>query len=307
MSNLSPRMSRRRFAEGLAVAAGGLGVGAGTRPSPVAAAEAPAASSPSAAAKPRRFELGTVTYNFGRAMDLDTLITTCEKTGFKAVELRSTHKHGVEPDITKEQRAAVRQRFTRTKVKLFGLGSACEFHSPDAEVVKQNIALAERFVELAADVGAVGVKVRPNGLPKQGPTEPTVKQIGHALQEVGDAGQKHGIEIWVEVHGPGTADPSVMRAIMDACGHPNVGVTWNSNPQDVKDGSIRQNFDLLKALIRCVHIHDLYDSYPYRELFTLLRDIGYDRYTEAEAPETTDPLRVMRYYRAMWELQSSPA
>ncbi|MFQ5740782.1 MAG: sugar phosphate isomerase/epimerase, partial [Acidobacteriota bacterium] len=80
----------------------------------------------------RLFELGTVTYNLGRNWGLDRLIEICEETNFKAVELRTTHAHGVEPTLSKRQRAAVRRRFQKTPVQLAGLGTVCEFHSPDA-------------------------------------------------------------------------------------------------------------------------------------------------------------------------------
>ncbi|MEX2213963.1 MAG: TIM barrel protein [Phycisphaeraceae bacterium] len=266
----------------------------------------PAAGKAIAAIKPARlFEVGTVTYNLGKAMDVDTLIATCEKGGFKAVELRSTHAHGVEPDISKEQRKAVRDRFTKTKVKLFDLGSACEYHSEKADVVKQNIELSRKFIELAADVGAVGVKVRPNGLPKSVPVEATLKQIGHALQEVGKHAEKHKVEIHVEVHGTGTSHPPHMKTIMDVCAHPAVGVTWNSNDTDVKDGSIAEYFRMLAPHIMNVHMRDLYVNYPFVELFTLLKSINYNRYTLAEIPESSDPLRVMQYYRKTWELLSA--
>ena len=46
------------------------------------------------------------------------------------------------------------------------------------------------------------------------------------------------------------------------------------------------SFDLLKPWIRSCHINDLENdakgTYPYRELFKLLRGIGYDRYTMCE-------------------------
>ena len=59
--------------------------------------------------------------------------------------------------------------------------------------------------------------------------------------------------------------------------------------------------ELLQRWIRSVHITDLYnDAYPWRELFTCLRGIGYDRYTLAEIPGSPDPERVMRYYHALW-------
>lgn len=42
--------------------------------------------------------LGAVTYNVLRDWDVETIITKLEETGgFEAVELRTTHKHGVEP------------------------------------------------------------------------------------------------------------------------------------------------------------------------------------------------------------------
>ena len=44
-------------------------------------------------------KLGLVTYMVGAQMDLDTLIGVCEKAGIGAVELRTTHKHGVEPSL----------------------------------------------------------------------------------------------------------------------------------------------------------------------------------------------------------------
>lgn len=257
----------------------------------------------------RLFELGTVTYNIAKDWDLETLIEKCEKLQLKAVELRTTHKHGVEPDISKERRAEVRKRFENTPVQLFGLGSACEFHSPDAEVVKRNIALTKQFVKLAHDLGATGVKVRPNGLAtKEGiPVETTLKQIGLALQECGQEAQSFGVEIWLEVHGRDTAHPPHVRKIMDYCAHPSVGVTWNSNPQDrSEDGSIREYYKLLEPFIRCVHINELWSDYPYRELFTLLRKSGYDRFTMAEIQDNPDPERFMRYYRALWDELSKP-
>jgi len=35
-------------------------------------------------------------------------------------------------------------------------------------------------------------------------------------------------------------------------------------------------------------------------LFGLMKAAGYNRYCLAEIPETSDPLRLMRYYRALW-------
>jgi len=299
------RVNRRGFLTRTTAVAAGIAAGSGVQAARAAEAVAPAAATGAAPANARKFQVGTVTYNLGNKMKLDDLIAACEKSGFMAVELRTTHAHGVEPSMDAGQRKAVRDRFAKSKVKLFGLGSVCEFHSEKAEVVKANIETCKQFIELAADVGAVGVKVRPNGLPKSVPVEDTLKQIGHALQECGKHAEKHKVEIHVEVHGGGSSHPPHMRTMMDVAAHPLVGVTWNSNDTDLKDGKITEYFHLLAKYIKNVHMRDLFVNYPFSELFTLLKSIGYDRYTLAEVPESSDPVRVMQYYRKLWDVLSA--
>ncbi|KPL08583.1 xylose isomerase [candidate division BRC1 bacterium SM23_51] len=247
-----------------------------------------------------------VTYNMARNMDLPTLIKTCKASGFEGVELRTTHKHGVEPTLSADARREVRKRFDNAGVVLWGLGTTCEFHSPDPAEVRKQIKICADFCQLAQDTGARGVKVRPNRLPKGIPVEKTLEQIGKSLVECGKIAADQGVEIWVEVHGSGTSHPPHMRTMMDHCGHPKVGVCWNSNPGDVKDGSVREYFALLRRNLLSCHITELHNErYPYRELFTLMRTTGYDRFTLAEIPESSDPVRVLKYYRALWLALSS--
>jgi hypothetical protein len=108
------------------------------------------------------------------------------------------------------------------------------------------------------------------------------------------------VEVWLEVHGRDTQHPPRIRAILDHCGHPSVGACWNSNMTDLKDGRVQPYFDLLKGDLRSCHITELWSDYPWRDLFSGLREIGYDRYTLAEIPESAEPERLMRYYRALW-------
>lgn len=257
--------------------------------------------------KAKVMHLGLVTYNTARDWDLDTLLRVCREAGLEGVEFRTTHRHGVEPTLTKDERARIRDRCAETGLKQISLGTVCEFHDPDRTIVQRNIDICRDFVELAQDIGAKGVKVRPNALPKNVPVEKTIEQIGKALQVCGRIGSDHGVEIWMEVHGSGTSLPTNARKIMDACGHPNVGVTWNSNATDVKDGSVREAFKLLKPFIRCCHITDLWNDYPWRELFGLLRASGYTGFTLCEvgtALPSEAGVPFFRCYRALWrELQ----
>ena len=249
------------------------------------------------------FRLGIVTYNIAAAWDVPTILRVCRAVGLSPVELRTTHKHGVEPSLSAAARREVRQRFADAGIEIWGCGSVCEFHSPDKAVVQRQIETCKQFIQLAADIGGKGVKVRPNDLPQGVPVERTLEQIGRSLGKCGRAANDAGVEIWLEVHGRGTAHPPHCATIMRQANHPRVGVTWNSNPQDVVKGSVSEYFKLLRPWIRSCHINELHSGYPYRELFRLFRETGYDRVTLAEIqgmPNVADGERLMRYYKALW-------
>jgi sugar phosphate isomerase/epimerase len=263
---------------------------------------------PSHAGSARKFRLGLVTYNIAASWDLATLLRICGTVGLSPVELRTTHRHGVEPSLGKSERREVRQRFHDAGLEIWGCGTTCEFQDPDSAVVRRNIETCKQFVDLVADLGGRGVKVRPNGLPRGVPVERTLEQIGKALVPCGQAAASAGMEIWVEVHGPGTSHPPYTRRIMEACGQANVGLTWNSNPTDIKNGSVAEYFRLLRPWVRSCHINELYrdalGKYPYRELFRLFRETSYDRVTLIEVgramPDPASAEELLRYYKALW-------
>jgi len=249
-------------------------------------------------------KLGLVTYNLAKDWDVPTIIANCEATGFEGVELRTTHAHGVEVTLSARERQTVRKRFEDSKVALCGLGSAFEYHAVEEAEVRRNIEGTKEYVKLAADVGAPGVKVRPNGVQTEAgiPLAKTLEQIGLALRECAAFAQDYGVQIRLEVHGHVTSHVPHIQTIVDVADHDNLFVCWNSNPGEVEKGSIQAHFDLVKDRIGLVHLRDLYDrEYPWRELFRGLRSVGYQGFCCAEIAESSDPLRVMRYYRALWE------
>lgn len=261
-----------------------------------AAASATAAST--AAGRPR---LGLVTYNLAKDWDIATIIKNCEAAKFEGVELRTTHAHKVEVNLTQAQREEVRRRFQDSRVQLMGLGSAFDYHTPDAAKLRRDIEATKEYIVLAHDVGASGVKVRPNGLPREVPVEKTLEQIGRALRELGAFADGYGQQIRLEVHGAGTAQLPHIRRILDVADHPNVGVCWNSNQTDLDGQGFDYNFDLVKHKLFTVHLRDLFlEEYPFRRLFERLNEIGFAGFCLAEIPESADPVRVMKYFRALF-------
>jgi sugar phosphate isomerase/epimerase len=283
------KTTRRNFIRSAAVSAAVLGCA----PSAIAAS--------SGSSRRSAMKLGTVTYNLAKDWDVETLIKNCEEAQFEGVELRTTHAHKVEVNLTKQERETVRKRFQDSKVQLMGLGSAFDYHTPDAAKLKGDIEATKEYIILAHDVGATGVKVRPNGLPKEVPVEKTLAQIGRSLREIGEFGEGHGVAIRLEVHGQGTSLLPNIKKIMDTANHANVGVCWNSNPTDLDGEGFDYNFNLVKDKIFAVHMRDLYlEDYPFRRLMTRLNEIRFTGFCLAEIPPSADPVRLMKYYRGLW-------
>jgi sugar phosphate isomerase/epimerase len=282
-------MRRREFLSGLALAPALVSLQTSPKPAP-----RPAFG--------RGLKLGTVTYNIAKDWDIPTIIKNLTEAQFEAVELRTTHKHGVEITLSPAARAEVRKQFEGSPIKIGGLGTICEFHSPDSVVVRKNIDETKEWVKLAQDIGSPSVKVRPNGIPKTVPEEKTLEQIGKSLAECGAFAKDHGIVIQLEVHGDESSRVPRIRKIFDYGGnHSNVRACWNSNQTDLLDGGFDANFKLLKTQIGQVHMRDLsLEEYPWRKLIGGLAEMKFDGYCFAEIPESTDPLRVLKYFRALF-------
>ena len=257
--------------------------------------------SPSFIQRPPQMKLGLVTYNIAKDWEVATVIKKCTEAKFQGVELRTTHKHGVEVAMNKSQRAEVKKRFADSPVELMGLGSAFDYHTPDPAKLRADIAATKEYIVLAQDVGATGIKVRPNALPPEVPKEKTLEQIGRSLREVGEFAAGHGVQIRLEVHGKETSLLPNIKTIMDVADQKQVGVCWNSNQTDLEGQGFDYNFNLVKAKIFTVHMRDLYlDEYPFRKLLAGLNQSGFTGYCLAEISESPDPVRVLKYFRSLW-------
>ncbi len=247
---------------------------------------------------------GLVTYQWGKDLDLPSLIDTCEKSGLTGVELRTEHRHAVEPSLSKAERDDVRKRFEASAVELVGYGSNAQFHEADPEKVKANIELTKQYIQLMHDCGGSGVKVKPNGFVKDVPHEKTIEQIGKSLNEVAEYGEKYGQQIRVEVHGAETQELPVIKAIFDIATHPNVAVCWNSNSEDLKGDGLKHNFDLVKDRFGAtVHVRELtINDYPYDDLFRLFKEAKYTGWILLEArTEPKDKIAALIEQRQVFE------
>jgi len=246
-------------------------------------------------------KLGVMTYTLAENWDIETIIKNLTETGYQSVELRTTHAHGVEVTLSPEERAEVKKRFEDSALEEISLASAFQYHFPDQDELKANIEGTKEYTLLAQDIGAKSIRVFPNALPDGVPEEKTLEQIGKALAEVGEFGYEHGVKIKVCVHGNKTARVPIIKKIIDYSESPHVYVNWNCNLSDTEGEGLEHNFNTLKDRIISLHTHELWtENYPYRRLFELLSESGFKGYCNAEISGNKDPIRILRYYRALF-------
>lgn len=247
--------------------------------------------------KKSKMKLGLVTYQWGKDWDLPTLIANCEKTGFLGVELRTQHAHGVETSLSASQRADVKKRFDDSPVTCIGYGSNFEYHSVDPAAVRKNIEETKAYLDLCKDIGATGIKVKPNGLPKEVSREKTIAQIAASLNEVGKYAHEIGQLVRVEVHGKLTQQIPNIRAIFEQVTEKSVKMCWNCNDQDLLPPGLEANFNSVKKYFGdTVHIRELnVGDYPYQQLMDLFIGMKYNKWILLEARTSpTDRIAAMK-------------
>jgi len=294
---MADHLSRRDFAKAAVLAASAASCGA------VAAGDRNAQAESPPVPKDAPLKLGLMTYNLARDWDVETIIANCTEAKFQHAELRTTHAHGVEVTMSPTQRAEVKKRFEDSPLEAISLAGAFAYHTDDPAELRRNIEGTKEYTLLARDIGALGIRVFPNSLMthKGIPEEQTLKQIGKSLGEVGDFAADYNVEIRVGVHGRETDDVPRIKKMLDYSGSRHVYVNWNCSPKDVTGEGFEANFQMVAAKITNVHMHDLYnEAYPYRKLFSLLKKSGYTGYCDAEISASTDPVRLMKYYRGLF-------
>jgi sugar phosphate isomerase/epimerase len=250
-----------------------------------------------AAEKKSGMKLGLVTYQWAKDWDLPTLITNCEKTGYLGVELRVDHAHKVEINLSASQRADVKKRFADSSVTCLGYGSNFEYHSPDQATLRKNIDQTKEYIKLCKDIGASGIKVKPNDLPASVSREKTIAQIAASLNEVGKFAADLGQLVRVEVHGNLTQEIPNMKAIFEQITEKNVKMCWNCNDQDLLPPGLEANFNSVKKWFGdTVHVREFnVGNYPYKQLMDLFKGIGYDGWILLEArTEPADKIAAMK-------------
>ncbi len=231
-------------------------------------------------------KLALLTYNLARTWDLDRIIKNAKAFGFAGVELRveAGHAHGVELELTTEERRAIRNRFEDAYLEVAGVGTSSRFESPDPAQRQAMIDRTKRYVELAADLGSERIRVFGNDIPPGVPRDECVQYVGESLAELGEFAEPYGVDVLLEMHGQFNYW-GFSRTAVEIADQPNVALVYNCDPRDIVAGSVAATYSQVRGWISHVHMHAFVGPYPYPELFSLLKEDGYDGYCSSEVDQ----------------------
>lgn len=191
--------------------------------------------------------------------------------------------------------AATKRELADRALSISCLDTSCRFHSPDAAERGRWITEGKRMADLAAELGAPGLRVFGDTIQAGADRASTQRWIAESIRELAEITAERGVEVWIENHGD-FAGSHQTAAILQQAASPKAGVVLDpvnsfvASEERPADAAAR-----LGVAIRHVHIKDLRrdgsgwkyvlpgeGDFPLPELKAALQDLQYDRFVSFE-------------------------
>jgi sugar phosphate isomerase/epimerase len=176
---------------------------------------------------------------------------------FSAFELRGlmgTMDLPARPEFQPDRIAQSKHEVAAHNLKIACVSSSAELHHADPEKRRQQIADAERFIDLAAALGAPYVRVFGNKI--EGPKEEVVARVASGLRELGTYAGGRRVTVIIESHGDFTDSPTLSEVLTRA-DSPSVGLLWDAHHTFVSGKEDPQfTVEKLGRYIRHTHLKD---------------------------------------------------
>jgi glucosamine-6-phosphate deaminase len=258
------------------------------------------------------------------AWSLPAVLDAAGRLGYDGVELRFLEND--DALWTRPELVGAGLRETLRRLRDAGLEVACVdtrsfFHDPDPSVRQRAFDEAIRSLELAARLGAPGIRVFGDRVQPGQDLDSTRGFIGEALQRLGEAARPLGVEVWIESHGDFARARDTLGLLQGI--ESAVGVLWDPANAFEAGEAPAEGFDALGSRVRHVHVKDLgrvpgpsgqapawAPRLPGRGEFgpaaviSLLRERGYNRWVSFEwekrwHPDIEEPEVALPYF-ATW-------
>jgi sugar phosphate isomerase/epimerase len=229
---------------------------------------------------------------------MSQIIAIAASTDYEGIELRFVQGEDSLwklPVFSGNELASTKRALVDRALSISCVDTSCRFHSSDATERGRWISEGKRMADLAAELGAPGLRVFGDSIQPGADRGSTQKWIAESIRELAEITAAKGVEVWIENHGD-FASAGETAAILLEAASASAGVVWDpansfaATREHPADGAAR-----LKDLIRHVHIKDMRrdregweyvltgeGTFPLRELKAILKDLQYDRFISFE-------------------------
>jgi sugar phosphate isomerase/epimerase len=175
------------------------------------------------------------------------------------------------------------------------VGTSCRFHSPDAQERERWVEEGKRMAELAAALGAPGIRVFGDKIQPGADRDSTRSWIAEGIGRLGERTREYGIEVWLETHGDFASSAETMQIVRQS-GCRGIGVVWDP-ANAFTDGKEQPSgvAPAFRVALRHVHLRDLdgrdgdwepvltgEGKFPLREIVTELQKLEYPGFLSFE-------------------------
>jgi glucosamine-6-phosphate deaminase len=194
------------------------------------------------------------------AWPLARVLDAASRLGYDGVELRFVE--GDDALWARPELAGAGLRETRARLADAGLGVACVdtrsfFHSPDPAARGTALDEAERSADVAARLGAPGIRVFGDRVQDGADLAATRGWIVESLAALRDRLRGRGVEVWLETHGD-FARAAATRSLLEEAGPEGLGAVWDpANAFSEFAEEPETGAAALGRLVRHVHLKDV--------------------------------------------------
>lgn len=226
------------------------------------------------------------------------IIAMAASLGYDGVELRFVQGEDSLwklPVFQGSELVATRRSLSNCGLVVSCLDTSCCFHSPDVAERNRWLEEGERMSDLAAALGAPGLRVFGDTIQAGADRESTRGWIAESIAKLAEVAARKGVEVWLESHGD-FASAAESLAILQQSGTSQAGVLWDPANCFVEAGETpAQGAEKLGSAIRHVHIKDLRQkngtwehvltgegNFPLMQQLEALQKMNYDRFVSFE-------------------------
>jgi len=259
------------------------------------------------------------------AWSLPAVLDAAGRLGYDGVELRFLENDDAlwaRPELTGAGLQETLRRLRDGGLEVACVDTRSFFHDPDASVRQRAFDEAARSLELAARLGAAGIRVFGDRVQPGQDLASTRGFITEALQKLGEAARPLGVEVWIESHGD-FARAADTLGLLRGVGSRAVGVLWDPANAFEAGEAPAEGFDALGSRVHHVHLKDVSrvpgpsgqergwaprlpgrGDFGPAAVLALLRDRGYGRWVSFEwekrwHPDIEEPEVALPYF-ARW-------